>query len=74
MQTVQIEWERLTNELNERLDALQRAHDLHDDIEQLHQHIELTFERVQLKFDEGNSVEQTKQFLSQIKVSRGNEW
>lgn len=74
LQNIQIEWERLNNDVHERVDVLQRSHDLYDDIVELNQRIQTNFERFRTnfneKFDDENLIEQMKNFLGQIKVKR----
>ena len=72
MQQIQIEWERLNLETNERLYALQRAYTLFNEIMLLQKRIETIIDDVELILNEtncsSNSFQQAKNHLNKLKV------
>ncbi len=72
MQKIQIEWEKLNMETNERLDALQRAHTLYNEIEMLRKRVETITHRVEMVLNEtahsSKAFQQAKDHLNKLKV------
>ncbi len=72
MQKIQIEWEKLNIETNERLYVLQRAHTLYDEIEMLRKRVETIVNRVEMVLNEtahsSKVFQQAKDHLNKLKV------
>ena len=72
MQKIQIEWEKLNVETNERLYVLQRGHTLYSEIEVLRQRVETIIDRVEIVLNEtinsSKAFQQAKNHLNKLKV------
>ena len=77
MQKLQIEWEKVNVETNERLYVLQRGHTLYSEIEVLRQRVETIIDRVEIVLNEtinsSKAFQQAKSHLNKLKVSIQNK-